>query len=38
MVDVSWDAYLIDDTYERDLCGIYLFGLDHCAYRAFELE
>jgi len=36
-IDLSWDAYT-EDGHGPDLAGIYLFGTDGNAYRAFDID
>lgn len=38
LLDLSWDAYIIDDNHVKELGGIYMFGPDRRAYRVFELD
>jgi hypothetical protein len=36
-IDLHWDAYIVDD-HQEEVRGIYLFGPDGRAYRAFVLS
>ncbi len=38
LLDLSSDAYIIDDNHVKESGGIYMYGPDHRAYRVFELD